>query len=183
VPISTTFRVNGASLVTEQFVETGFYRGVTAVCAHYAGFKRVASVELDRDLYERGLELPLVADGKILLYHGSSPDVLPEMTDPSLRTLVYLDGHFMGPEHGAVDPKYGECPILDEIHVLMGLPWDDMPTVVVDDIHLFRRPWAGDLLRRFDQKQWPELERVKRLFPAGYRFVEDFHTLYALPEQ
>lgn len=172
--------MNGASLVTEQFVETGFYRGATAVCAHYAGFKRVASVELDRDLYERGLELPLVADGKILLYHGHSPDVLPEMVDTDLRTTVYLDAHYCGAGDARVTP---ECPVLDELAAVFGLPWAHMPTVVIDDAHMFRRPWTDDLSRRFDQQQWPETWQIKKAFPPGYAFVESPLVMYALPER
>lgn len=180
MPICTTFRVNGASLVCTQFIETGFYRGATSVCAHYAGFKRVASVELDADLYARGLKLPLVADGKILLYHGHSPEVLPQMIDPSLRTLIYLDAHHCGSGDVRVNP---ECPVLDELGAVFDLPWDEYPTVVIDDANMFQRPWNDDLNRRFDPDQWPSTREVKDSFPAGYRFVDDYCVLYALPER
>lgn len=181
MPICTAFRVNGASLVCDQFVETSFFKGATSVCAHYAGFRRVASVELDADRYRAGLELPLVAEGKIRLYHGSSPDVLPEMIDPSLKTMVYLDGHFMGAECGPADPKYGECPLMEELHVLFDLPWDMYPTIVIDDANMLHRPWGDDLSSRFDERQWPTVQQVVSVFPAGYKFVESGCVLYALP--
>lgn len=178
MPINTSFRVNGASLVTDAFVETGFYRGATAVCAHYAGFKNVASIELDDDLYRRGLELPLVAEGKIKLYHGDSPDVLPEVLNPALKTVVYLDAHFCGMGDAR---RERECPLLDELRAVFDVPWDEMPAVVVDDAHMLRRPWGDDLRARFDERQWPALDAVKSYFPSGYAFVEDLYVLYALP--
>lgn len=181
IPINTAFRVNGASLVCPQFIETGFYKGATAVCAHYFGFGRVASAELNGDLYRLGLELPLVAAGEIRLYHGSSPDVLPTMIDPTLKSLVYLDAHFMGKEHGAADPKYGECPLLEELRVVFEQPWAELPTVVIDDAHMFVRPWSEDLRVRFTEDQWPSTDRVKALFPGGYRFVSERYVMYCLP--
>lgn len=182
MPICTAFRVQGVSLVRAQFVETGFFKGATSLAALDAGFKRVASVELDEGLYRAGLELPPVVDGRIRLFHGSSPDILPRMVDPGLPALVYLDGHLY-PEASAaplVDPVYGECPVLAELQILRDIEWEVPPVIVVDDANMFRRPWDAYTASRFTESHWPTTREVLCLL-SDYKVVETDCALYALP--
>lgn len=180
MPVSPDFTIGGRSLVREALVETGFYRGATTAAALRAGFARVDSIELDVGRFLSGVKM-FANEPRVFLHRGSSPDVLPEVLDPRLPTTVYLDAHYMGPGHGDPDPAYGECPLMAELDVVGRVRWETRPILVVDDWHLFRRPWEEDLLARFDPAQWPEAGAVLARL-SGYEFVHTEFTLYAFPK-
>ena len=170
------------SLVGDLFVETGLYAGDTLVRALGVGFNEARSIELDRGRYEAGLRR-FAAEPRVRLYHGTSPDVLPQALDPARRTLIYLDGHFSGDDQGGLDPKYGECPVLEELAVVTGLAWQIRPAIVIDDAQHFRRPWSDDLLARFDVRQWPTTAQVVGLLPDDYAVADVGDVLYCLPPE
>lgn len=178
--IPTDFRIADRSLVRPAFVETGYHRGAAVAAALAAGFDSVESVEYDRRLYCAGL-LKFANEPRVRLHRGSGPDVLPSILDPKTPTTIYLHDHFLGPEYGPPDPVYGECPLLAELDAVGRVPWAVRPIVVVDDWHLFRRPWESGLLARLDPDQWPEAGAVlDRLHGCG--FVHTEFTLYAFPD-
>jgi hypothetical protein len=181
MPIDETFTVDGRSLVTTRLVETGFYRGATVKAALAAGFAEVYTVDVDYTAFACSIKM-FYGDRRVHTFHGSSPDVLPRMLDPLVPTLVYLDGHFMGLPHERPDAAYGECPLLAELAVVTAVPWKTKPVVVVDDVPMFRRPWATAMHDRFSEIAWPELVEIKAALP-GYEFRETGHVLYCFPKE
>lgn len=173
------FAVLGGGLKTKPdlFVETGTYNGDAVAAALAFGFSEVRSVELDAGRHAACCAR-FSGDSRVKLYHGDSLVTLSGMVAPGRGSVVYLDAHWMGAEHGLECPDE-ECPVLDELDVLF-TEFKVRPVVVVDDCHLFRRPWPADLHDRFDQREWPLVDEIKERLPR-YSFLETEHCLYCWP--
>src|SRR5262245_39379625 len=104
--------------LTEVFIETGTNKGDSLAAALAAGYPRCLSVEFVEDLH-RLAQKRFADDARVRLFHGSSPDTLPAMIDPALTTTFWLDAHYSGSDRGWQDPRYGECPLLRELEVIM----------------------------------------------------------------
>jgi hypothetical protein len=74
--ILTNFTIQGHSLVTHTFVETGTGEGDTLVNALGQGFSELHSVEVHPGNYRRGVER-FARHANVHLHLGSSPTVLP----------------------------------------------------------------------------------------------------------
>jgi hypothetical protein len=130
-------------------VETGTFQG--------GGARRLAelfpavvtielSPEVQCDAAARLRDIPAVTS---LL--GDSREVLPEVVDPSLPTLYWLDGHWSG---GLTGGKGMECPVLEEIAAIASGHADDC--VLIDDARLF----VAAPPPPHDPAQWPTLMEV-----------------------
>lgn len=180
MPIDTSFNVAGRSLVRDVFVETGFYKGDTVAAALEAGFPEVHSVEFDADLFRLG-QGRFYDEPRVSLHLGSSPEILPRILNGSRATTIYLDAHFCGVKETTWDKKYGECPLVDELKAISRVKWVQKPYLVIDDWHMFRRPWSKYLLDRFTVYEWPSSSDVVSLL-RGYHLEETEFVLYAFPE-
>jgi hypothetical protein len=111
-------------------IETGTFRGLTARAL--AGvFGEVVTIELSPDFHRSAAEalsdLPTVR-----VLQGHSVERLTEVSDASVPTLYFLDGHWSGGDtSGAED----ECPVLEELAAIGHGHPDD--AIVIDDARLF----------------------------------------------
>src|SRR5262245_31694637 len=131
-----TFRRPAVIPLTEVFIETGTQRGDSLAAALAAGYPECLSVEYT-DLFYRFAKERFANDSRVRLFHGSSPDVLPAMIDPIKTTTFWLDAHYSGSDRAWQDPKYGECPLLQELEVILAAPWRQPPIICIDDAYIF----------------------------------------------
>lgn len=130
-------------------VETGTYYGGGARRMARV-FPEVVTIELSEQLHLQA-RLALANEPRITLLHGDSRALLPELVDPSVPTLFFLDGHWSG---GPTAGHGMECPVLDELEVLANGHPDDC--LFVDDARLFAAPPPPP----HDPAQWPTLLEV-----------------------
>jgi hypothetical protein len=175
----TEYAIDGIGLVAEVFIETGLWKGNTFDHALQQGFKELHSMDIYLPLVESGRER-FGGDPRVHLYHGSSPAVLPQVMRPDLWTTFWLDAHYQGCDTYEIDPEAGQCPLMLELAAIRRVPWLRLPFVLIDDAHLFRRPWDERLSRLFDPSQWPVLGDIEAMLPE-YRLVEHEDILYYLP--
>jgi hypothetical protein len=113
-------------------VETGTYMG-EMVEALKTEFKRIISIELARELYEKA-KRRFIKDDNITIVHGDSgkvlPSILSNMSDPA---IFWLDGHYSRGETAKGDK---ECPIFEELDSIFGS--ENMNHVLlIDDARCF----------------------------------------------
>jgi hypothetical protein len=169
--------------LTEAFIETGTHVGDSLAAALVTGYPRCLSVELVESLHLLAKKR-FAQDPKVRLFHGSSPDTLPQMIDPTLTTTFWLDAHYSGTDRSWQDSRYGECPLLQELKVIMSTSWVEWPILCIDDAFIFKEEtWktgAGPLIdpSMFTRSQWPRLEEIEALLP-GYTIWEENYILFA----
>src|ERR1051326_1382123 len=118
--------------LTEVFIETGTNKGDSLASALSAGYPRCLSVEFVELLHNLAKQR-FAQQPRAELFLGSSPETLPRMIDPERTTTFWLDAHFSGSDRSWQDPRYGECPLLQELKVIMGTPWKTWPILCIDD--------------------------------------------------
>ncbi|MFH0846041.1 MAG: hypothetical protein V1851_01425 [Patescibacteria group bacterium] len=97
------------------FIETGTFLGET-VEALKNKFKKLISIELDKDLYKKSKE-KFIYNTHITILQGDSSDILKVVT-PTLYqpTLFWLDGHYSG---GITARGNLNTPILKELEIIL----------------------------------------------------------------
>ena len=133
------------------FVETGTFRGDTAVVAAQE-FDQVTTIELAAQLHARAVAR-LAPYPNVTARRGSSPDVLRELA-PKLANesvLYWLDAHWCG--EATSGEKY-ECPLQQELESIGTL--NSTSVVLIDDARLFLAPPPLP----HDETQWPLLNEV-----------------------
>src|SRR5262249_34974387 len=130
-PMPTFYRP-GWLPMTEVFIETGTNKGDSLAAAVAAGYPACLSVEFVEGLHLFASER-FPGQPRVRLFHGSSPDTLPKMIDPTRTTTFWLDAHYSGSDRSWQDPRYGECPLLEELKVIMAAPWQSWPILCIDD--------------------------------------------------
>jgi hypothetical protein len=181
MPTLSKYIVDGISIVTEVFIETGLYKGASLQKALWQGYKELHSIEVHRPHVEAG-RIIFGQYRNVFIHHGSSPDILPHIMDPLKSTTFWLDGHYQSVSLEEIDPKAGQCPLMQELAAISAVPWRTKPIVIIDDVHMYRRPWKGFNKGAFDESQWPTLEEVVAALP-GYRLYEQDSILHFLPVQ
>ena len=130
-----TYSFHNINLVRDVFIETGTYEGETTACAMKAGYKKVHTIEVNRRL---AAAAKAKFAGTIVTVHcGSSPDILPFVCDPTAATTFWLDAHYQGGPKDEMDIRYGECPVIQELDVILSVPWEKKPYILIDDAHIF----------------------------------------------
>ena len=113
-------------------VETGTYQGEMVHSMSYA-FRRVYSIELSDDLFERARSR-FSSQAHIELIHGDSaqmlPSVLNRLTEPA---LFWLDGHYSG---GETARSAEDTPILAELDQILTAA-EIGHVIVIDDARCF----------------------------------------------
>jgi hypothetical protein len=166
-------------LRNEVLVETGTFHGDTVQAAlDSTAFRTIRSIEIDDELYRKAVAR-FVTHRRVHLYHGPSRLVLPLIIERNRSTTFFLDAHktIVGADRpDNRDPVVGsfedgvECPLLDELDIILKKTWRVPVTIVIDDARLFdEEQWAGVKYHElFDPRQWPRTEQiVKRLERAG----------------
>lgn len=119
---------------TNYFIETGTHSGRAVMMALELSIPHILSVEVWEKLY-REFKEQLGENEAVQLYHGDSPDMLPEMLeDVKEPAVIFLDAH------AAVDGKdreqYGKSPVLFELEAIAKHPVKNH-IIMVDDIDDF----------------------------------------------
>ncbi len=113
------------------FVETGTYLG-DMVEAQKERFKKVISIELGKDLYEKAV-LRFKNDPQVTLLQGDSGLLLKEVVaginEPA---LFWLDGHFSA---GITAKSDKNTPIVEELKTIFSSPFDH--GILIDDARHF----------------------------------------------
>jgi hypothetical protein len=115
------------------FVETGTYLGdmVEVQCSK---FDRVFSIELDRKLHKRAIEL-FRDRSHVRLLQGDSGELLREvMPELNGTALFWLDGHYSG---GITARGVKDCPIFEELECIFEKGAVDKHVLLVDDARCF----------------------------------------------
>lgn len=152
------------------FIETGHGFGETLDDIVKGPYKEIHTIELDAELARRGRErfapFPLVH-----VHHGSSPDILPSVCDPNRETVFWLDAHYSGGNYvtDQTDPVRGQCPLLEELAVIRGLPWRVPPLIFIDDSPCFTDAHYAGVYANCDREQFPTVDEIQRALPDGYR--------------
>jgi len=170
IEFCTTRNLNGGELkesLLEQlkvifnidvFVETGTYRGDTALIAA-RHFDAVHTIELSPQLCLRARER--LKDWKnIIVYEGDSADLLPiVLATSSGRVLLYLDGHFSG---GITAQGPTNTPILEELKKVRDLRKSDS-IILIDDIRLFQDSLFPNKFEHFSLENYPQMRQLIEL--------------------
>jgi hypothetical protein len=139
-------RASGAS----HFVETGTYRGSTALWAA-AHFERVITIEAAEALYQDLAPLRLHSPNVSCIL-GESQRILPSLV-PTLPvpSIFWLDAHWSGGQtHGAQQ----QCPLLEELAAIGQKESDHL--ILIDDARLF----LSAPPRPHDPSLWPTIGQV-----------------------
>ena len=144
------------------FVETGTFLGNTARWASQH-FRQVFTIEFAEPIYQQAL----AAHGhvpQITLLFGHTREqlaaLLPRLGAPA---IFWLDAHWSdGATYGAND----ECPILDEIAIILGD--QEQHFILIDDARLF----LASPPQPHQATQWPDIAAVLRALDArGRRYT------------
>lgn len=158
----------------EVIIETGLGYARTAYEARdEAPTVDVITIEIDASLITRfGPQGP-----RHTIHHGSSPDVLPRVCDPTRRTVFWLDAHYSAGtftgdvphDRALVDARYGECPLLAELAAIRAVAWETPPVIYIDDAVCFQGgDLAGTYAAGITQATWPTEAEIAAALPSGY---------------
>ncbi len=160
------------------WIETGTYRGDSIDIALECGFRELHSIEVCPRLYEAAAPR-FAGNQRVHLHLGSSPDVLDRLLTPAITsrsTVIWLDAHFQGYARDEMDEVRGECPLLEELDVIVSRTWSAPVLVAIDDVRLFQGEFPEDVALRAEA--WPTIEDVRTRL-EGWRLVETRQCLFA----
>ena len=117
---------------TDVFIETGTHLGDTVEIMK-SHFKKVHSIELNKELY-RNATKRFLFDNNVVIWYGDSPEVLQSILKTiNVKSTFWLDGHASGPLGGG---NYGNCPLPHELEVIKN-HFIKNHTIFIDDVRLF----------------------------------------------
>ncbi len=164
--------------MSKVFIETGTFLGDT-IAREVATNKwsHLHTVDIDKRLF-RAAAKRFRDEPRITCHHGSSPDVLSLIIDPTQVTHFYLDAHrtgtneqarqLTGRDYTRHDKSRGECPLLDELAVILAFDWTTLPRIVIDDAQNFvpgKGFWRTGPSQEYDAAQWPTMEQIAAQLP------------------
>lgn len=168
--------------VRKVFIETGTQVGDSLAIAMQQKFSRLYSIEWNYDnhtkalrRFEHNLKSQCACCGfqqELSIHHGSSPELLPRIIDPTKDTTFWLDAHFVSENHDEMDRRYGQCPLLEELRIICSFTWTLRPCVLIDDTRMYV-PWGvwSDEIQNpnFKSEQWPTLNEIMNVVtPQGF---------------
>jgi hypothetical protein len=147
-------REYGRRFARDTLVETGTYLGTMVLTARRA-FRKIYSIELDPDLFERS-HRKFAGNPGIDLRFGDSAAVLPplleELSSADVRAVFWLDAHFSG---GLTARGALETPVRRELQLILERARD--PVLLIDDAHLFT-----------GQRDYPTLDELRAAVRATH---------------
>lgn len=162
------------------FVETGTFRGVTAIRAATV-FDHVHTIELSEASYNNA-KRRLKRNTNITCYHGNSPDVFSKLLPLQGRILFYLDGHY---SEGTTAKGESNTPILEELQVICDKGVKDA-VILIDDICLFQDSLAKEKNRGSCLEGYPPLNVIVEALlkiNSAYKVCFMGDTLLAFPDK
>jgi len=155
------FHCFGRSFVSEVFIETGTEWGFTTALAYYSKFHKIHTVDINHEVAERARTIFTGADS-IHVHEGDSRVVLPSIVNLDATTTFWLDAH--SPD---------DCPLLDELRIILGMKWTVMPLIMIDDV--------GEMISAQPSwPSWPSLVEVMRLLWNYSVCIPSFNELLKL---
>jgi hypothetical protein len=172
------FEHNNQSLVRDVFIETGTYHGDSLFNASQQAFETLHSIEVSEENYKVSSER-FQNDKNINVHFGSSPDILPKIIDPKRTTAFWLDAHFQGGNAKEQDSNRGQCPLMEELDIILSYEWEELPLIMIDDADLFtKQNFIKD--RGFLLEDWPTFEEIKSVLPDQYEIsIDSNNIMYA----
>jgi len=114
------------------FVETWTYLGEGVVAALKAGFAKVYTIELSKNLYEDAFR-KFAWDDRVRVFNGDSSTRLWEVISGINNPITFwLDAHY---SLGHTEKGSKMCPLLEELETISVHPWKNH-TILVDDRRL-----------------------------------------------
>jgi hypothetical protein len=170
--------IAGVPLVRDVFIETGTYLGRTLELAK-EHFRECHSIEVIEERYKNCVA-KFKNDPHVHLHLGFSQEVLPKIIDPQRETTFWLDGHFEGDDPSMVESMGGECPLMQELEIIVNFEWQSFPMIIIDDCWMYKHDsvyWRDGWLDKWDKSQWPSLEQIQQVL-SDYTFVEKDFIFY-----
>lgn len=168
-------RFQGFSSQTDIFIETGTYLGESLAIAATQPYLSLHSCDIVEQ-YIIDARQKFQNDSRVLLHHGSSPEILAQIIRRDVATTFWLDAHFQGNGEHEQDASVGECPLLKELEVIFSDDWTIWPYVLIDDAKMF-----VDLPSGFSINAWPSLSQIVRLLPKHYQILIQSDVIYCTP--
>lgn len=152
--LSATWLKKNGYATTQVFIETGTSVGTSAkYCA--ALFPEVHTIELGDLKYSEAKRL-LVNYPNITCHHGSSPEILRRIIDPSKSTTLWLDAHWVATDKNSAGGPDNQCPLMEELDAIFSFRWTAPLTILVDDAHMFQESfWKQRWARPYRKSDWP----------------------------
>ncbi len=112
-------------------IESGTFKGDTAFAQRH-NFKRIYSIELDPQLYEKALAR-FRDSPHIQILQGNSGDLIPSLMPAiSEPCAFWLDGHYSGGETARGE---SDTPVMKELEGIISHPYRHV--ILIDDARLF----------------------------------------------
>jgi hypothetical protein len=165
-------RLDGAWLPEyhpEVIIETGTGGGGSLGFMVQQPVSMIHSIELDYDTYQQGLAR-FSRFTNVSLWWGDSRDVLTRLINPWVSTLFWLDAHWSGGEYTQNYPEV-ECPLLDELDIIISTPWKAPVIVLIDDYRMFSPDRTA--MPKYDLSQWPTFEDILDRFRGWWEVRAD----------
>lgn len=138
------------------FIETGTYKGNTAIWAHRF-FLKVYTIEFDKQRYEKTrIKISNMIDtSNIRMFQGNSKDVLPDVLAKINEPVIFwLDAHGLGKLEETTTIE-DEIPLMQELSVIFD--WQQRTNqecvILIDDARLFINPPPID--KGYHPEFWP----------------------------
>ena len=137
-----------AALKIPNFVETGTFRGDTALWAAEV-FEKVFTIEIDPELCQKASQRNNPKNN-ISFILGDSKTELPKLVQTlDGPALFWLDGHWCMGGGG----KDAECPLMDELLAISNLK---SSIIMIDDARCF----LGPLPPPHNSTDWPRIDEI-----------------------
>ena len=149
----------------ETFIETGTYKGETALWAAQQ-YQQVITCEASFEIFHQAHETFSEYDNIDHRYGHSLETLQKILSDLSGPAIYWIDSHW------SVEQTYGEndeCPLLDELQII--LTHSSESFLFVDDARYFCTPPP----RPHNPKAWPNLQEI---FEVVNNLSDAYLTLY-----
>lgn len=162
--------------VRHTFIETGYGWGKSLQSMRHYAFEEFHSIEIDPTI-SMNAQTEWRHDPRVTIHYGDSRKILPHIIEPYNSTTFWLDAHYSGTIHYGEADVEGQCPILDELDIIVNTSWRADITVLIDDVRLFTPEWWDNVrdtpnLRR---EEWPQLHEI-------YQRLEGFELNKDIPD-
>lgn len=114
------------------YLETGFRDGISAKQAIELGFKKVISIEIDKDFVAIGRRKfeSEIKNGVLEIIEGDSSECLEKYFNEHV-SVVYLDAHG--------GKKTNPVPLEKELEILSKFKFDKNQIIIIDDFHKIKK--------------------------------------------
>lgn len=141
----------------KNFVETGTYKGNTAIWASQY-FNKVLTLEYSRELYDEAVR-QFHSISNIEFIFGDSRTELSQIVERLEGiSLFWLDAHWSG---GLTYGDNDQCPLIEEINIINNSDFDNF--IFIDDARLFTSPPQPP----HKIEQWPDIIAVIKALQSG----------------